>query len=97
MDNKKTKYEEAITAGIAPAVEEGCIKPLLLSELVEQGQETIKKHGDMLVWVETSEPGYDDTIRQDAPAAFMGAFHRNVDKWWGSGFQCERIFMITGM
>lgn len=49
---------------------DGNLWPLMLSELITAAQEALAEHGDMVVWVEASRHGYDDTEVTTVPVGY---------------------------
>jgi hypothetical protein len=79
-----------------PYDENGNLTPLMLSDLIRQAQEALEKHGDMILWVETEESGYDDTERHSLPAQHAEVvFKPNLHGYW-QGKDYDKAFTILG-
>jgi hypothetical protein len=67
----------------------------MLSELVKIADETLRKDGDMIVWLETEESGYEHDEVHKLPGCGIEVVSRDLAKehnWWPVG--SKKTFVI---
>jgi len=79
--------------------EQGNLKPLMLSELILIAQKSLLEYGDMIVWVETSEAGYEFNEEHsqpvsDPPEVIGGNIAKKKSYWDNENYQ--NAFVISG-